>query len=58
MASWHETNRRILHFAAKLPPDRYMRVRAENVLNDTESQLPLECRVQDCDHMAKGSMRR
>jgi hypothetical protein len=39
MASWYETNRRILHFAAKLPPDRYMRVRAENVLNDTESQL-------------------
>jgi Sulfotransferase family len=40
IASWYDTHRRILHFGATLPPDRYMRIRAEDVLNDTESQLP------------------
>ncbi len=39
IASWYDTHRRILHFAAKLPPNRYLRVRTEDVLNDTESQL-------------------
>jgi hypothetical protein len=39
IASWYETHRRILKFAAKLPADRYKRVRAEDVLNDSESQL-------------------
>jgi len=39
IASWYETHRRILHFGATLPVDRYMRIRAEDVLNDTESQL-------------------
>jgi Sulfotransferase family len=39
IASWYDTHRRILHFSAKLPPDRYLRVRAEDVLNDTEPQL-------------------
>jgi len=36
---WYDFHRRILHFAAKLPTDRYLRVRAEDVLNDTKSQL-------------------
>jgi hypothetical protein len=40
IASWYNTHRRILNFAAKLPPERYMRVRAEDVLNDSESLLP------------------
>ena len=39
IGSWYETHGRILDFAAKLPPDRYMRVRAEDVLDETESQL-------------------
>jgi hypothetical protein len=50
--SWYETHRRILHLGAKLPPDSYMRVRAEDVLNETESQLraiALWLRVRDDD---------
>ena len=39
IGSWYEIHRRILHFAASLPADRYLRVRAEDVLNDTKSQL-------------------
>ena len=36
---WYEIHQRILHFAASLPKDRYLRVRGEDVLNDTQSQL-------------------
>ena len=39
IASWYEIHRRILHFAAGLPANRYLRVRAEDVLNDSQSQL-------------------
>jgi len=39
IAAWYETHRRILHFAADLPADRYTRVRAEDVLNDSLPQL-------------------
>jgi len=39
IASWYSIHRRILHFGAPLPPQRYMRVRAEDVLNDSERQL-------------------
>jgi sulfotransferase family protein len=39
VAIWVETHCRILRFAARLPKHRYMRVRAEDVLNDTRSQL-------------------
>ena len=39
IASWYETHRRILKFAARLPADRYKRVRAEDVLNDSEPEL-------------------
>jgi hypothetical protein len=39
VASWYETHRRILHFAARLPAGRYLRVRAEDVLNDRASRL-------------------
>lgn len=39
IAAWFETHRRILRFAETLPPDRYLRVRAEDVLNDTHPQL-------------------
>jgi hypothetical protein len=39
IASWYETHRRILHFAADLPADRYTRVRAEDVLNESSPQL-------------------
>jgi hypothetical protein len=31
--SWYETNFRLVEFGAKLPSDRYLRVRAEDVLN-------------------------
>jgi hypothetical protein len=39
IGSWYDIHRRILLFAANLPADHYLRVRAEDVLNDTESQL-------------------
>jgi len=39
VAAWFETHRLILRFAATLPADRYMRVRAENVLNDVQPHL-------------------
>jgi hypothetical protein len=39
IGSWYDIHRRILHFAAGLPADRYLRVRAESILNDTKSQL-------------------
>jgi hypothetical protein len=39
IGSWYEIHRRILNFAAGLPEDRYLRVRAEDVLNHTQSQL-------------------
>lgn len=36
---WYAIHRRVLIFAGELPQDRYFRVRAEDVLNDTENQL-------------------
>jgi hypothetical protein len=39
IASWYEIHRRILNFAADLPPERYLRIRAEDVLNDSAAQL-------------------
>jgi hypothetical protein len=39
IASWYSIHRRLFHFGAELPPQRYMRVRAEDVLNDSERQL-------------------
>jgi Sulfotransferase family len=39
IATWFETHRRILRFAASLPSHRLMRVRAEDVLNDMRHQL-------------------
>jgi sulfotransferase family protein len=39
IASWYAIHRRILQFAADLPVDRYLRIRGEDVLNDTDSQL-------------------
>lgn len=39
IAIWVETHCRILHLAEILPKHRYMRVKAEDVLNDTRSQL-------------------
>lgn len=39
VAAWFETHRRILRFAANLSSHRYMRVRAEDVLNDTPKRL-------------------
>jgi len=36
---WLATHQRILHFAAELPDNRYLRVRAEDVLNDSDHQL-------------------
>jgi hypothetical protein len=39
IAAWFVTHQRILRFAATLPNDRYLRVRAEDVLNDTSAHL-------------------
>jgi hypothetical protein len=39
LAAWLETHRRILRFAAGVPGERYLRVRAEDVLNDPEVRL-------------------
>lgn len=39
IASWLETHCRILCFGASLPTDRYLRVRAEDVLQEPRSQL-------------------
>jgi hypothetical protein len=39
IASWVEIHCRILRFARTLPRDRYMRIRAEDVLNNTGPQL-------------------
>jgi hypothetical protein len=39
IAAWVETHCRILNFGATLPKSRYMRVRAEDVLNHPGSQL-------------------
>ena len=39
IASWVEVHCRILRLAATLPGNRYLRVRAEDVLNNTRAQL-------------------
>ena len=39
LAAWLETHRRILRFATGLPGERYLRVRAEDVLNDPQAWL-------------------
>jgi hypothetical protein len=39
IGAWYDIHRRILHFAAQLPACRYLRVRAEDVLNEPERQL-------------------
>jgi hypothetical protein len=39
IGSWYDIHRRILHFCARLPEERYLRVRGEDVLNDTRTQL-------------------
>jgi hypothetical protein len=39
IASWYDIHRRIVHFGTELPAHRYLRVRAEDVLNNSESQL-------------------
>ena len=39
IASWYETHRRICELSAALSQERYLRVRAEDVLNDSEPQL-------------------
>jgi hypothetical protein len=39
IAAWYETHRRILEFAGSLSTERYMRVRAEDILNDMRPRL-------------------
>ena len=39
IAYWLETHCRIMRFAATLSPERFLRVRAEDVLNDGGAQL-------------------
>jgi Sulfotransferase family len=38
-AAWYLTHRRIVRFTSALPRERCLRLRAEDVLNDTEQQL-------------------
>lgn len=39
MASWFAAHRRIVRFAAALPEGQLLRLRAEDILNDTDQQL-------------------
>jgi Sulfotransferase family len=39
VANWFEVHRRILTFSASLPVDRYLRIRAEDAVNDPDVQL-------------------
>ena len=39
IAAWCDVHARILRFSATLPPDRVMRLRAEDVLNEARTQL-------------------
>ena len=39
IAAWLDVHARIVRFLARLPPDRFLRVRAEDVLNDPQPQL-------------------
>jgi hypothetical protein len=41
MVSWIEAQCRILRFAANLPANRYLRIKSEDVLNDSWSKLKL-----------------
>ncbi len=53
LASWLDTNRRIVRFGAMLPEERFLQVRAEHVLNDGDAQLRRIARwlgVRDDDH--------
>jgi hypothetical protein len=40
---WYYQQARIDRFAATLPPDRVLRVRSEDILNEPEATLPLFC---------------
>jgi hypothetical protein len=39
IAAWLDVHARIVRFLAKLPPEQFLRVRAEDVLNDPQRQL-------------------
>lgn len=39
IASWFQAHRRILQFASALPNERYLRMKAEDILNNMHSQL-------------------
>lgn len=41
IAAWFATHRRILRFVETLPTDRYLRIRAEDVLNNMRASLAL-----------------
>jgi Sulfotransferase family len=45
VASWLDINRRILRYGASLHGDRYLRIRAEDILNDPVAQLRLIART-------------
>jgi hypothetical protein len=44
LGTWMFHHGRVKRFTAALPPDRWMRVRSEDVLNDPETTLPAICR--------------
>jgi hypothetical protein len=60
VAAWLDVHQRILRFLARLPQARVKRVRAEDVLNDSKSQLAAIARWLGlrCDDAAVEAMRR
>jgi Sulfotransferase family len=41
---WYSHHQRLLRLSASLPPDRYFRVRAEDIVGDPQRSLPRVCR--------------
>jgi hypothetical protein len=52
-AVWLEQNRRILDFGARLSPDRFLRLRAEDVVNRPGGVLASACRWLDIEDNAE-----
>ncbi len=50
LGTWLFHHGRVVRFSERLPPDRWMRMRSEDVLNDPRAHLPLICRWLGIDH--------
>ncbi len=49
---WYHQHARILEFTERLPPDRAVRIRSEDILNDPAGMLPGLCRALGLDARA------